>query len=66
MTDQEDADRHPLHPQHTIRAVAAVHTGNLTVHTGCPGLAGGRAAGNALVVGKAFLLALNGLGGREQ
>lgn len=66
MPAQEDAARHPLHPWHTIGAVTAVHTGDLAVHTGCLGLAGGRAAGDAFVVGKGLLLAVHGLGGREQ
>lgn len=55
--------RHPLCPWHTVGAVAAVHTGDLAVHTGCPGLAGGGAAGDALIVGKGRLLAVHGWGG---
>lgn len=50
---------------HTIGAVAAVHTGDLAVHTGCSGLAGGRAAGDALIVGEVLLLTVHDLGGRE-
>lgn len=53
-------------PQHTIGAVAAIHTGDLAVHAGCPGLAGGGAAGDALIVDKALLLTVHSSGGRER
>ena len=66
VSGQEEAARHPHHPSHTVGAVAAVHTGYLAVHAGCPGLAGGGAAGDALVVDKGLLLAAHRLEGREQ
>lgn len=51
--------RYPPYPLHTIGAVAAVHAGNLAVHTGCPELAGGGTASNAFIVGKGLLLAVH-------
>ena len=56
----------PTPPQHTFGAVAAIHTGDLTVHASCSGLAGGGAAGDALVVDKGLLLTVHSLGGRER
>lgn len=57
--------RPPLLPLHTVGAITAVHTGDLAVYTGGPGLAGSRAAGNALIVGKGLLFTVHSLREKE-
>lgn len=63
---QEDTAGPPLpRPQRTIGAVAAIHTGDLAVHTRSARLAGSWAASNALVVDEGLLFAVHSLGQKK-